>query len=194
MTEVDRAVAWQRLAPPFASAEKPRISKETLADSWTYPSGSTWYRKAEGHVVVQKAPAVLSRGLELPVVTSAEADGSLPFVTACRYPNGLVSVGCIPRMAENSGIRTPKADVVLAVAAPKIAVFGTIGSLTVPDGAGRVLARDLAGGTAEDLTAKCVRADGRLRIPGGELNRVGTARNGVRDLSDPGVLIDFRGF
>lgn len=191
MTEVDRAVAWQRLAPPFASSERPRWSEKTLTDTWFFKEGEGWYKKAQGHVTRQQALAVIARGMELPEVKGMEADGDVPFVTACCYANGCVSVGTTPRMDEKRGLRCPKASIRLSVTPTKLAVFGRVGAVSFPSAAKRLFARDLAGGEPEEITAACACENGVWTISGDLLNRIGMTKNGTGDRSDPGTLVTF---
>lgn len=189
MNEVVRATAWQHLVAPFASKEPPRISSETLSDTWFFKKGEGWYEKAQGHTTVQKAPAVIARGMALPTVRSAEADGLVPFVTACRAADGSVSLGAIPRVDEKRGWLRPKAHLAIAERPTRLAVFGVVASVTFPSAAPRLYARDLAGEAFEEITAACTHENGRWMVPGEVLNRIGTAKNGAGDLSDPGTLI-----
>ncbi|HWY31200.1 MAG TPA: hypothetical protein VNX46_10615, partial [Candidatus Acidoferrum sp.] len=171
MDEVVRALHWQRLAPPFGSyssetnaAGQPQardmteIDDEILVDSWTFKRGETWLSDAIGKTVQQGAPARVSRGLPLAEVHIQ--GGPPPFVIAGRFPNGAVAVAVQGRTTEGkSWIFTPT-DVTVNVGATRgpFGIFGRYHSLTLrfdaPLGNVRILAQDLAGKHAKDITKK----------------------------------------
>ena len=198
MAEAIRCVRWHRLAPPFGSDRGIRLcrSEKRLEENWFFEKGSTWWTAVFNREIRQTAPAVVTRGLPLPTVTSAEADGSVPFVTAGRNPTGAKSVAAIPLVTRAKGFHTPRAHVELdAQLAPgePFGVFGTFADLTVTVAAGagmRVLAGDLAGGGREDITDACRIEKDRLTLPGALLARLGSKQNAPGDLSTPGALVE----
>ena len=192
--EVVRAVAWQRLAPPFRSrADFPtRRTDATLTDSWSFTADDTWYRPAHGRTVPQAAPAVVVRGLgSFPKV--ADAGEGVPFVAAMHHPNGAVAVAALPRVDDAHGCRVPAAEVEVklprtASAGTPVGVFGRFRSLALaglPARPKAVMARDLAGGEERDVSAACGFADGRLVVDGKLL----AALSSPNDLSDPAALL-----
>lgn len=194
--EATRAVAWQRLAPPFrARTDYPtRSSDATLTDVWTFRPGDTWYKGVEGKAIPQTAPAATTRGLDA-FPTVEDAGEGLPFVTAMRHPNGALAIGALPRVDDEHGYRTPAARVRLnadASGAP-VGAFGRFNALTLRASRrpGAVLMSDLAGGAAHDVTAACqiedAGGDYRVTIPGALLEKIG--REALHDQSDPGALI-----
>lgn len=190
--EVTRAVAWQRLAPPFRSrTDYPtRRTDATLTDSWTFTKDDTWFKAVHGQTIPQTAPAVTTRGLaEFPTVR--DAGEGVPFVCAMRHPNGALAVAALPRLDDVKGYRHPAADVYVPADAADVpvGVFGRFHTLTfdLPKGKSRVRARDLAGTVDHDITAQCVFADGRVTLPGDVLAKIGT--EAISDLSQPGVLV-----
>jgi hypothetical protein len=208
MDEVVRALRWQRLAPPFAhfdpepgaAAPAPagnatRIDDQILVDSWTFERGQTWLAEAIGKTVRQGAPARVSRGLPLPEV---HCDGEPPFVMAGRFPNGAVAVAVQGRTTGGKNWTFSPADVTVAAGAPghPIGVFGHYQSLALrfdaPLGKARVLAQDLAGNRAEDITAEVAMAGNQLTIPGGLIERVGLSAASQGDSSDPGLVLIIR--
>jgi hypothetical protein len=195
MDEVVRAVRWQRIAPPVpAGTGQVRTSGEVLTDSWTFERGQTWQKELVGQRVNQGAPARLSRNIELPQV---EAQGDQPFVFAMKSPNGAVAVGSQERTLPGRGWILPKCAVTLEVGDSKgpFGVFGDFESVTFnlksPIRNPRVLAQDLAGDKAFDITGG-VQARGRsLHVPGEMIRRVGLEAATPGDLSSPGLVIAF---
>ena len=193
LVEVQRAVRWQRLAPAFGWQEgfELRHSEQALFDEASFVKGEHWCPFVkDGGRLRQGGPAVLARGLALPIV-SPEKAGEQPFVMASRHPEGALSVGVMPRMT-NGRRKTPPVTVRLDAkidANTPLGVFGFIGAIDLGLGEpiSRVLARDLAGGEDCDVTASCKIANGRLIIAGRALEDVCRARSA--DGSAPGVLV-----
>lgn len=198
MAEAVRCIRWHRIAPPFGSDRGIRLCRgdKRLEENWFFADKSTWWSALFGREIRQTAPAVVSRGLPLPDVTSAEADGSVPFVTAGRNPSGAKSVAAIPLLTQKKGYHTPRANVVLDArlsCGEPFGAFGVFSALTVTVDApqdARVLAADLAGGERTDITESCPREKDRLTLPGGLLARLGRAQNAPGDPSSPGVLVE----
>lgn len=170
MTEVVRAVRWQRIAPAFGlDKSKTLISENRLEDDWTFRDGETWWKEAWGRNLRQNAPAAIVRNLPLPQVSSAEGD--LPFVAASMHPNGSIAIAFVPRLKVGRGLYCPKAQVRLDTpdaTGRKIGIFGDFDSLTVNVGKkpARVLAQDLASDTPRDISAECSYSDGKLTVFG----------------------------
>ena len=145
----------------------------------------------------QTAPAVVARGLPLPEVKSMEPGGDVPFVVAGGNPSGAKSVAAIPFVTRDRGFHTPRASITLdARLAPgePLGIFGEMGELVVTiagQSPSRVLACDLAGGFAEDITAHAVCDGGRIALPGDTLRRIGTRQNPTGDDSSPGLVLEF---
>ena len=192
--EVVRAVAWQRLAPPFRSRKDlpTRRTDATLTDSWSFTSDDTWYRPVHGRTVYQTAPAAVVRGLgSFPRVT--DAGEGVPFVAAMLHPNGAFAVAALPRVDSAHGCRVPAADVEIelprtALAGAPVGVFGRFHALSLGGFGARpkaVTARDLAGGEERDVSAACGFVDGRLVVDG----RLLASISSPNDLSDPAALL-----
>ena len=196
MDEVVRALRWQRIAPPFpASSATVRISDEVLTDSWTFERGQTWQTDLVGQTVHQGAPASVSRNIALPRVTST---GEKPFLFASRFPGGAVAIGIQERTQPGRAWIMPPADVELYVgdAPGPFGVFGVARSLTLtfdrPLRGCRVLAQDLAGDQAADVTDR-VRIDGRsLQLSHSNLRSFGLQAATDGDLSSPGSVLALR--
>jgi len=74
-----------------------------------------------------------------------------------------------------------------------VGVFGLYDSLTLHATetltAKKVLAQDLAGEEAVDITSRCAVDRSRLRIPGSLLREIGTMAQSAGDLSLPGLVV-----
>ena len=201
LDEVQRATMWQRIAPAYrADAYKTVISEEALADSWIYSSEDTWDTgtcgAGSGSAKTQKAPAVIARGIDMPVVT-ADAQGFKPFVAVSRNPNGAISIGTYGRTTPNKGYQAIYSDITLDAGdlTGKIGVFGYYDSLTLTfnqDLRGKTIyAQDMMDNmAAEDITDEVtLSADGKSVTFSGELlARVGLA-GATEDYSEPGLVI-----
>lgn len=192
--EVTRAVRWMRLAPPFGRGkESVYLSERTLADEWDFKEGQTWYRDVIGKKVHQRAPAVTARGIAPPEV--ADAGDDVPFVAASRNPNGAVSVAALQRTLPGGVIRTPRAKVKLNVGSSKqpIGIFGPYRTLTLefdePVAQRRILAQDLAGDWAVEITNDVKRENRTLTLSGELIDRVGLSAKTQGDVSEPGLIL-----
>lgn len=193
MDEVVRALRWQRIAPPYAAGSGGvHISSDVLRDSWTFERGQTWQNDLVGQTVHQGAPASISRNIATPRVIST---GEKLFLFASRFPNGAVAIGMQERTQPARAWTMPPADVELHVgdAPGPFGVFGCARSLTLifdrPLSGCRVLAQDLAGDEAGDITSQ-VRVDGRsLQLSEANLRSWGLRAATDGDLSSPGLVL-----
>ena len=188
--EVTRAVRWQRLAPAFAmNSAHVLVSPDRLMDRWRFSAGETWADWVIGTTVGQSAPACAARGLPLPEVSGVDR----PFVIASRNPNGAVSVASLPRVDATRGRYEPLSEVTLTVPADTrlVGVFGRYALLRLSGitNVKRVLAQDLAGDSAEDITTEVTLGRGPLQIPGKVLARCGLSAASPGDISSPGVVL-----
>jgi hypothetical protein len=193
MDEVVRALRWQRLAPPFSPGlGSVKLSEEILTDSWIFERGQTWQSEIIGPIVRQGAPACLARNISLP---SVRASGDKPFVFATKFPNGAVAIGAQERTRVGKAWYMPRCDVTLSVAdAPgPFGVFGYFDSLTLafdaPLHGRRVLAQDLAGHEAIDISSMVQVRGKSLYIPGGVIRRIGLHSATPGDISAPGLVV-----
>ena len=170
--DVEIALAWQRLAPPFGHDQciKTLVSETELVDTWQFEPGSTWYKAVVGKTVEQKAPSAVVRGLPLPEV---RASGETPFVCGARFPNGALALALLPRTASGRKRMPCPAVVSLDVRLDRnrpLALFGPFESVALKGGVAtgaRVFARHLPAESARDVTDLCkVGGDGCLVIPG----------------------------
>ena len=193
MDEVVRALRWQRIAPPFSPGlGSVTVSDEILTDSWIFERGQTWQDEIIGVEVRQGAPARLARNINSPEV---KAKGDKPFVFTTKFPNGAVAIAAQERTRSGNAWYMPACDVTLSVgdATGPYGVFGHFASLTLasdkPFHGKRVLAQDLAGDEAIDIS-NLVRIRGKsLNIPGDVIRRIGLYSATPGDISAPGLVI-----
>lgn len=191
--EVVRALRWQHIAPPFSpGAGKVQVSEEILTDEWHFERGQSWMPELIGKTVRQGAPAAITRNLKLPHV---EAAGEKPFVLATRFPNGAVAIAVQERTRTDNAWFMPSCDVTLDVsdATGPFGIFGRFNSLTLvserPFEGRLVLAQDLAGEEAFDISDH-VRVQGNhLYIPGPVIQQIGLHSATQGDLSSPGMML-----
>jgi hypothetical protein len=196
MDEVVRALRWQRIAPPFpAGSSTVHMSNEVLTDSWTFERGQTWKNELVGQTVYQGAPAILSRDIALPRVTS---NADRPFVFASRFPNGAVAIGAQERTRIGRAWYMPRSEVELDVgdAPGPYAIFGSFTMLTLvfdrPLRGRRIVAQDLASDQAKDVTDR-VQVNGRsLQLHEDNLRTFGLQSTTENDLSSPGLILALR--
>ena len=196
MDEVVRALRWQRIAPPYsAGSGTTRIGDEVLTDSWTFERGQTWQNDLVGQTVHQGAPAAISRNVALPRVTST---GERPFLFASRFPCGAVALGMQERTLPGRAWTMPQADVELHVgdAPGPFGIFGSTRSVALifdrPLSGRRVLAQDLAGDEAADVTGQIHHDGRRLQLSELNLRSLGLQAATDGDLSSPGLVLALR--
>ena len=193
MDEVVRAVRWQRIAPPFSPGLSSVVrSNEILTDIWRFERGQTWQTELIGATVRQGAPASIARNIGLPEV---RVKGDKPFVFATRFPNGAVAIGAQERTQVGNAWYMPAAEVILDVSdAPgPFGVFGNFDKLTFILAESlqgkRILAQDLAGDEAHDISSQVQIHGTSLRVPGKIIREVGLQKAKKGDLSAPGLVI-----
>ncbi len=167
------ALEWSKIAPPFGhdTSMTTCVSKAVMSDAWTYSTKDcSWMTEAIGKRVEQSAPAIVTRGMPLPEVSTS---GVCPYVCGAKYPNGAVSVVLLPRTVDGekevydaANVRLP---IKLAKGCPLLA-WGRFASLTfgceMTQGA-RVFAKNLLDGTKRDISANCTfGADDTITIKG----------------------------
>jgi hypothetical protein len=193
MDEVARAVRWQRIAPPFSPGfGSVHLSDEILTDTWKFEQGQNWQSELVGATVRQGAPACVTRNIALPEVKSK---GDKPFVFASRFPNGAVAIAAQERTQVGRAWYMPASDVTLSVSdAPgPFGVFGYFDGLTLIFDKSmrgrRILAQDLAGDEALDISNEVETRGNSLRIAGDLVRKVGLYNATVNDVSAPGLVI-----
>lgn len=196
MDEVVRALRWQRIAHPFAvgTGSSFQTSSEILRDGWTFSRGEIWQHELVGATVWQSAPAVLARDIDLPRVSGSPEK---PFVFAARFPNGAAAIGAQQRTQPGRAWYMPPCDVTLRVgdAPGPFGLFGEYRTLTLEfskaTGGKRVLAQDLAGDRAVDITAQVNFVGSKVHFDGRMLRRLGLSHRTPGDLSSPGIVVVF---
>jgi hypothetical protein len=192
--EVARAVRWHRIAPAFPLGQtKVLLDKDVLIDTWRFRHGDSWATWMDGRETLQTAPARVARGLPLPQVDSGR--GPAPYVIASRNPNGAVSVATLPRISTGKGIYFPLVDVSIEIAdatAP-VGIFGRYRSLTLnlTEDLGKcsILAQDLAGDRAVDITNQVELQGKKIIVPGSLIGQVGLSAATPNDLSEPAIVL-----
>ena len=197
LDEALRAVRWQRVAPAFGIGQGEVLASEAiLSDDHYFVKGETWYPPANAQTVRQSAPAIVARGMSLPIVKS---DAEAPYVVASRHPNGAISVATLPRHNTTKGNFQPPADVTIEVGngeAP-VGVFGTFHSLalklTAPLDNRKVFAQDMAGEVASDITQFIVSTSPTgFTLEGQLIDRIGLQAATPNDSSGPGMILSIQ--
>jgi hypothetical protein len=193
MDEVVRALRWQRIAPPFSPGlGSVELSDEILTDTWLFEEGQTWQSELIGATVRQGAPACIARNVRLPDV---KTNGDKPFVLATRFPNGAVAIAAQERTQIGKAWYMPDCEVTLSVSdAPgPFGIFGYFGALTLisdrPLQGRRILAQDLAGDEAFDISSEVQVREKSLYLPGKVIRQVGLHNATAGDISAPGLVI-----
>ena len=195
-TEARACVRWQRLAPPFGIYEADyNYSDEQLCDFLFFASEICGWAPCKGRTVREYAPAVMSRGCPLPVVSPTGEHA--PFVVASKNPKTRAfSVATVTRSIDPVREAYFPADVTVTDAcidAP-VGVFGVFNSLTVefdspiPEGA-RVLTQDLCDSFAYDATALVTIEGNRITLDGKDLRYLSKVSRGHNDRSEPSLII-----
>lgn len=191
--EIIRGVRWHRIASPFGSDGR-SFSVDTLIleDGWIFHADESWIGHAIGEIVYASAPARVSRGMPLPKVGSDNPDR--PFVLASRYPSGSVAVATIGRSLKRSYVLMEvPVEIEIPSVQSKVGVFGRYESLTLryPSDLSkvRILAQDLAGTEAVDISDRVTVDGSSVVIPGGVIADVGLSAASEGDISDPGLVL-----
>jgi hypothetical protein len=198
MQECVRAVRWHRIAPPFGLDKTPvAISEKILFDTWHFAPGSFWDRSVIDKTIRQGAPAMVTRGLPLPILQDAASvsDDEIPFVLGSLNPNGAVSIASIGRTHAGRGYHAPLAKIHVKIPAWRdpIGIFGEFGQLVLEFPFGpresQIWMQDLGNDEAENITSQVVQDQDQLVIPGEIIHRIGTRSNPENDPSGPGVIL-----
>lgn len=190
--EVERAINFIGLAPAFsANSSKNAVSDEWLEDKWFFREGETWKSEAFGNFVVQTAPSCIARNTSLPKVC---ANGKKPFVSVCKNPNGVFSVGTYRRTDDRKSNFVCKADVTaFAENSDTIGIFGEYQSLKLIfeniSESVKVMAGDLMSNRTEDITERVNISENAIVIPGDLIHEIGLSESFKGDCGDPGMLL-----
>ena len=188
LQEIDAALAWQKIAPPFVGGEV-ETSEEILADEWTFRENEFWYQPINGRTIRQGAPAIVSRNAPLAEV-KAGATGEKPFV-ACALNQGAYSVAVLPRTLNGKRAYVGGKVVCSLPEMPeKIALFGSAEGFEIRWEQGKaasVTALSLLGGN--ELEMPLFEAGNRIYIDAEQMKKIWKAD----DKSAPAVLFTIRG-
>lgn len=194
LDEVVRAVRWHRLAEPFGMDDDLNIDTCLLTDKWILGENETWNNDRHvGDTCTEQAPARISRRMPLPLV---KVKGEAPYILASQYPNGAVAVVALERlMGKECHQPEAKVEIEMNDATAPIGIFGYYHQLTVSfpnkiNKAGlHIMAQDLAGETAIDITKHIKIKGNKLIIPGSIISRVGLSASTKGDKSAPGMVV-----
>jgi hypothetical protein len=198
--EVRRAVRWHRIAPPFSASAVPvEVSPDLLTDSWHFKPGEFWDKNVFNRTIIQRAPAMLARGLQLPRIEGQNQidPKSRPFIVTCRHPNGTISIGSFGRMDSERGSYHPTVHVIQKIVDPvtTIGIFGHFERITLESSKMQsiqhIWAQDLIAREATEITAKCEIKPNAIQIPGDLIKTLCTVAASLDDISDPGIVLKF---
>jgi hypothetical protein len=198
LVEVVRAVRWHRIAEPFKINET-RIFVDTaqLHDYWVMGEHETWMNRKSGDINAKSAPAIITRGLEKPIVTLTGGESLQPYILASQYPNGAVAIAAIGRTIKKEYV-TPRADVLLKVdnLNQPLGIFGHFNTITIqtkiPLSFKLILAQDLAGDKSIDVTQRILIKGDKVIISGKLIDEIGLMAATKGDKSEPGLVISFK--
>ncbi len=195
-----RVVRWHRIAEAFGTAvNENKVSSVMLEDKWVLAKDETWlHSRKAGDVMVEHAPAKVSRGLPLAEIAGGDVADD-PYVLASLYPNGAIAIATIGRTLDREFVLKEK-DISLEVPGLEkpIGIFGRYKSLTfiLPDKIEKkgimILAQDLAGDVAADITDKVVIRGNKMIVAGKDIEKIGLQAATSGDKSDPGMVISVR--
>lgn len=196
MDAVVRAVKWQRISPAFRVTASVTLKDSIyLEDYWNFKPGQFWGKWMIGKTIEQAAPARVARGMELPIV--AKMKGKSPYVVCSKFPNGNYAVATLMRTDSIHGFENPLGEVsIKCTTKATIGVFGNYKSLTIRFEKSirnyRVLAQDLAGDKAIDITDLIERKANKITLSAEIINSVGLSAASLGDLSQPGFILSLK--
>ena len=91
----DEAIAtinFRKIAPVFKGT-KLHVSKKIFEDHHVF--GKYWCNEVTDHDVIQQAPQIISRNMELPKVIPV---GDVPYVACAKHRNGIYAIGTYKRL------------------------------------------------------------------------------------------------
>lgn len=200
-TEMKVYLRWQKHSPAFdTSSAEYRCSDTVLTDTHYFEKElfPGWFECAN-KLLTETAPAVMSRGCELPAVT-AGSNGIIPYVAASKNPiTGAYSIGSFPRSIDPNTEMNGNADVTAEVGSSEseIGIFGYFGKLTLTfdgDISGySVYAKDiLSDGGLRDITGMVSVKGDRLTVDGTVIRTVGKEARGTNDETPPAMMLVIR--
>jgi hypothetical protein len=199
LDEVTRCVMWHRIAAPFGISKTGFYVDTTLLhDYWLMGDRESWMKgHGKGYKNAFQAPAIITRGLDRPLVTMEKGDTLKPFILASRYPNGAIAIASVGRTIGRQYI-TPRADVVLKVNGldKPFGIFGHYKTLTIrsdrPTRYSHIYAQDLAGNTPTEITSQVIHMGNKFILPGTLIDKIGLSAASKGDKSEPGLVLIFK--
>ncbi len=194
LNEMDRLVLWQRIAPPMpAGYGTYQASDNYLIDSIEFHESDTWLKATYSKMVRQSAPAIMTRNIALPEVSSK---GLAPYVMASKFPNGAVAITTEGRVMPGHSWFHPRADITLKELETDkpIGIFGHYESLLlvfeqdIPEGI-LIYAQDLLAKQAIDITEDVEIKRNSIMVPGKLIDKIGTSAGSNGDISVPGMVL-----
>lgn len=151
----------------------------------------------EGYKNAWQAPAIITRGIEKPIVTLKKGDTIKPYILASKYPNGAIAIASIGRTIGREYL-PPRANVTLKVDNfdKPFGIFGHYNHLTIQADKSKsftkVFAQDLAGNVPVDITFMVKFKGNKITLPGKVIDQVGLAAASKGDKSEPGMVLIFQ--
>lgn len=189
-------INWQKIAPPFGVFESDyTYSDNFLCDYLFFDTEICGWAPCKGRTVIERAPAIMARGCPLPEVKKHMDEP--PFVLASKNPRtGAYSVAALPRTVDPVRNAFFRASVTVKEVDPEkpVGVFGVFHSLTLELTApiskdAKILAQDLNGDCAYDITEYATIEDKKITFKGDILRYVGKIARGHNDQSEPSAVI-----
>ncbi len=189
-------INWQKIAPPFGIFESEyTCSEKFLCDYLFFDTEICGWAPCKGRTVIERAPAIMARGCPLPEVKKHMDEP--PYVLASKNPRtGAYSVATLPRTVDPIRNAFFPADITAKEVdlAKPVGIFGVFNTLTLEATApvsenAKVLAQDLLGDFAYDITEFATVTENRITIDGKVLRYVGKIARGHNDQSEPSLVI-----
>ncbi len=179
--DVEKALIWQRLAPPFAfDPSAITYSDMLLCDSMYFDGDPDIWPYVGQKTIRQYAPATMSRNAELAAVESRDETGEVPFVlTSKNLVTGAYTIAAVTRTIEERGKCIPLARVSTegASADAPVGIFGKFAELNIGFDrditSSRIYAQNLLADTAEDITSKVEISGNTLKLSGDCIMQMG---------------------
>lgn len=194
--EIVRAVRWHRIAEPFGVNNDAIVDKKEFCDNWILKERETWVNRSVGDTIEINAPSRISRNMPLPEINN-KSDMS-PYVLASKYPNGAVAIVTLDRtMSRKCFLKKEIVSISVKNSNNPIGIFGYYQKLiiNIEDGIDvnniRILAQDLAGDTAFDITELLEISQNTICVPGNVIETIGLMDKSKDDESAPGLVIQF---
>lgn len=206
IAEVTRAVRWHRIAPAFGVDKyNTYFSEQTLTDSWHFKDMDAeiegWWFKTDminscfkDGVLTKQGMAAISRNISLPKVIP-DGKGDIPYVTASKNPNGVISIATCGRTRERQYWIPLCSIEINGGMADTFGIFGEYKELIInfdkERSVNKILAEDLAGDYAYDITDKVKFTGNKVIISGDIIHNIGTSEQEIDDTSEPGMVLKF---